>query len=50
MAGTKSDPPASIRPSKPGAMFYTLSKVLTFLLQPSGALWLALAAGFFLRE
>jgi uncharacterized SAM-binding protein YcdF (DUF218 family) len=31
-------------------MFYTLSKVLTFLLQPSSALWLALAAGFFLRE
>lgn len=50
MAGTKSDPPPSIRPSKPGAMFYTLSKVLTFLLQPSSALWLALAAGFFLRE
>lgn len=50
MAGTKSDPPPSIRPSKPGAMFYTLSKVLTFLLQPSSALWLAIAAGFFLRE
>jgi uncharacterized SAM-binding protein YcdF (DUF218 family) len=31
-------------------MFYTLSKVLTFLLQPSSALWLAIAAGFFLRE
>lgn len=31
-------------------MFYTLSKVLTFLLQPSSALWLALGAGFFLRE
>jgi len=50
MAGTKSDPPPSIRPSKPGAMFYTPSKVLTFLLQPSSALWLAIAAGFFLRE
>lgn len=31
-------------------MFYALSKILTFVLQPSSLLWLALVAGLVLRE
>ncbi len=33
-----------------GGMFFTLSKILTFLMQPSSVIWLAIAAGVVLRE